>query len=132
MRLPDLLTSPLILMDAGHSVRVLIERAFESIGRSVTPAYEASYLATALGLAKAGLGVAVIAFSAADAAATQAAGLRARIVEHPALVRHISLIESASRSLSPAARELVASIRQTWGRSRPARDAVPWPRCPSP
>jgi LysR family transcriptional regulator, carnitine catabolism transcriptional activator len=120
VRLVDLLGLPLILMDTGHSVRVLIDRAFESTGRSVVPAYEASYLTTALGLAKAGLGVAVIAFSAADAAATQAAGLRARIVEHPALVRHISLIESAGRSLSPAAHELVVSIRQTWGRTRPA------------
>jgi DNA-binding transcriptional LysR family regulator len=76
-------------------------------------AYEASYVPTALGLAKAGLGVAVIAYSAADAAATEAAGLRARVIEHPALVRQISLIESARRSLSPAARELVAAIRVT-------------------
>ncbi len=113
VRLRDLLGCPLILLDGDHSVRVLIERAFESIGRPVAPAYEASYVPTALGLAKAGLGVAVIACSA-DAAAAQAAGLLARVIEHPALVRQISLIESTRRSLSPAAGELVAVVRATW------------------
>lgn len=111
VRLQDLLACPLILMDADYSVRTLIERAFESIGHPVLPAYEASYVPTALGLAKAGLGVAVIAYSAADAAATQAAGLRARVIEHPTLMRQISLIQRANRSLSPAAQQLVDTIR---------------------
>jgi len=120
VRLRDLLGCPLILLDGDHSVRVLIERAFESIGRPVAPAYEASYVPTALGLAKAGLGVAVIAYSA-DAAAAQAAGLRARLIEHPALVRQISLIESTRRSLSPAAGKLVAVVRATWGKEHAPR-----------
>jgi DNA-binding transcriptional LysR family regulator len=114
VRLRDLVGCPLILLDGDHSVRVLIERAFESLGHSIVPAYEASYVPTALGLAKAGLGVAVIAY-AADAGVTQAAGLRARVIEHPSLVRQISLIESARRSLSPAARDLVADVRASWG-----------------
>jgi len=117
VRLRDLLGYPLILLDGDHSVRVLIERAFESLGRSVTPAYEASYVATALGLAKAGLGVAVVAYSA-DAGAIHAAGLRSRVIEHPALVRQIGLIESARRPLSPAAQELVAAIRTAWEATR--------------
>jgi LysR family transcriptional regulator, carnitine catabolism transcriptional activator len=114
VQLDDLLSVPLILMDHDYSVRELIERAFESAGHSVLPAYEVSYVPTALGLAKAGLGVAVIAYSAADAAATRAAGLRARVIEHRSLVRYISLIERANRSLSPAAHELVSTIRATW------------------
>jgi DNA-binding transcriptional LysR family regulator len=118
VRLRDLVGCPLILPDGNHSVRVLIERGFESLGRSVAPAYEASYVPTALGLARAGLGVAVIAY-AADAGATQAAGLRARVIEHPALVRHISLVESARRPLSPAARDLADEIRATWGKGAP-------------
>jgi DNA-binding transcriptional LysR family regulator len=116
IRLEDLLATPLILMDTEYSVRVLVEQAFESIGRPVLPAYEASYVPTALGLVKAGLGVAIVAFSATDVAAVQAAGLRAHIIDHPLLVRHISLIECASRSLSPAAQELVATVRDTWGK----------------
>jgi hypothetical protein len=49
----------------------------------------------------------------ADAAATEAAGLAARVIEHPMLVRQISLIESASRSLSPAAQHLVSAVRSS-------------------
>jgi len=111
-RLEDLLTVPLVLMDPDYSVRTLVDRAFESIGHLVVPAYEASYVPTALGLVKAGLGVAVIAFSAADEAATQAAGLRARVIEHPMLVREISLIESTKRSLSPAAQQFLEAVRE--------------------
>ena len=43
------------MTDSEYTVRAPIERAFESIGRPVVPAYEASYVATALGLVKAGL-----------------------------------------------------------------------------
>ena len=92
-------------------MRTLVDRAFESLGHLVTPAYEVSYVPTALGLVKAGLGIAVIAFSAADEAATQSAGLRARVIEHPALVREIGLIESTGRSLSPSAQQFASAIR---------------------
>jgi len=112
VRLEDLLTVPLILMDSEYSVRTLVDQAFESIGKGVAPAYEASYVSTALGLVKAGLGVAVLAYSAADEAATQAAALRARVIEHPMLVREISLIESTRRSLSPAAQQFLEAVRQ--------------------
>jgi LysR family carnitine catabolism transcriptional activator len=107
----DLVTLPLILMDTEHSVRILIERAFDAIGAAVIPAYEASYVPTALGLVKAGLGVAILAFSAGEQAAIHE--LRIRAIEHPMLVRHISLIESASRSLSPAAQQMADAVRET-------------------
>ena len=118
VRLRDLTGCPLILLDTESSVRVLIERAFQAIGRSVRPAYEASYLPTALGLAKAGLGVAVIAYSASGVVATRAAGLRARVIEHPALVRQIGLIENARHPLSPAAQQLSTAIRAAWETAR--------------
>jgi DNA-binding transcriptional LysR family regulator len=118
IRLEDLLACPLILMDSQYSVRVLIERAFESIGASVVPAYEASYVPTALGLVRAGLGVAVLAFSAHET--VELAGLRARVIAHPMLVRHISLIESVGRSLSPGAHEFASAIRDACQRRKPA------------
>ena len=114
--LEDLLESPLILMDREYSVRALIERAFHSIGRTVVPAYEASYVPTALGLVKAGLGIAVVARSAAGEAA-ELVGLRARPIDHPELVRHIGLIECAGRSLSPAAQQLVGAVHQACRRT---------------
>ena len=121
IRLEDLSSIPLILMDSQYSVRALIAHAFESVGRPVVPAYEASYVPTALGLVKAGLGVAIIAFSAHET--VQLSGLRARTIAHPMLVRHISLIESANRSLSPAA----AAIRRGRLRGIPATAARPGP-----
>jgi hypothetical protein len=36
------------------------------------------------------------------------------VIEHPALVRQISLIENAHRPLSPAAQGLAAAIRSAW------------------
>ena len=107
--LNDLLPSPLILMDHEYSVRDLIEQAFHSIGRMVVPAYEASYVPTALGLVKAGLGIAIIAQSALGEAA-ESVGLRVRAIEHPMLMRHIGLIESATRSLSPAAQQFAGVV----------------------
>lgn len=116
IRLEDLLNSPLILMDREYSVRALIERAFHSIGRSIVPAYEASYVSTALGLVKAGLGIAIVARSAAGEAA-ELIGLCARPIDHPMLVRHISLLECAGRSLSPAAQQFVNAVCETCRRS---------------
>jgi DNA-binding transcriptional LysR family regulator len=116
VRLEDLLASPLILMDREYSVRALIERAFESIGRSVVPAYEASYVPTALGLVKAGLGIAIVALSAAGEAA-ELVGLQARPIDHPMLVRRISLIERAGRSLSPAAQQFAGAVSETCRRT---------------
>src|ERR1043166_4031253 len=109
VELSDLFESPLILMDPEYSVRALIDQAFQSIGRPVVPAYEASYVPTALGLVKAGLGVAIIALSAMGEAA-ELVGLRIRRVDHPMLVRHIGLIEMAGRSLSPAAQQFASAV----------------------
>jgi LysR family carnitine catabolism transcriptional activator len=81
-------------MDREYSVRSLIERAFHSIGHTIVPAYEASYVSTALGLVKAGLGVAIVARSAAGEAA-ELVGLRTRPIDHPRLVQRISLLEIA-------------------------------------
>jgi len=72
-----------------------------------------SYVPTALGLVKAGLGLAIVSRSAAGEAA-ELVGLKAARIEHPMLVRHISLIESATRSLSPAAQQLVDVVRDAW------------------
>jgi DNA-binding transcriptional LysR family regulator len=110
--LEELVKYPLILMDSQYSVRTLIDAAFESIGHSAAPAFEVSYVPTALGLVKAGLGVAIVSRSAVGETA-ELVGLLAIRIEHPMLIRHISLIESASRSLSPAAQQLVGAVRDS-------------------
>lgn len=122
VRIEHLLAVPLILLDPQYSVRVLVDRAFESIGRSVTPAFEVSYVPTALGLVKAGLGVAILALSAHES--VPLGGLRARPIVHPLLVRRISLIESAQRSLSPAAQQFAAAVHATCRQRRPGSSAA--------
>jgi LysR family transcriptional regulator, carnitine catabolism transcriptional activator len=112
VRAADLLGFPLILMDREYSVRMLIDAVFERLGKVVAPAFEASYVPTALGLVKAGLGIAVIAFSAAAAASTEAAGLCALAIDDPTLVRQVSIIEASGGSLSPAAEQFLAAIRE--------------------
>ena len=54
IELRDLDGLPLILMDPDSSVRRLVDRAFESIGRLATPAFEATYMSTAAGMVRAG------------------------------------------------------------------------------
>jgi LysR family transcriptional regulator, carnitine catabolism transcriptional activator len=110
--LKELAELPLILMERTRSARQLVDAAFQSLGIAMMPRYEASYVRTALGLVKAGLGVALIAFSAANEAATHSAGLRGRAIDDPMLVREIGIIESATRPLSPAARDFVDAVRQ--------------------
>jgi len=108
--LDGLLKVPLIVMNPEYSVRTLVDRILESSGKSVEPAFEASYVPTAIGLVKAGLGVAIIALSAAREPA-QLAGLRVRAISHPALARHIGIIQRAGSSLSPAAERFLKAVR---------------------
>jgi len=103
---------PLILMDPGYTVRTLIDIAFESIAQPVTPAHEAAYVPTALALVGAGLGVAVLACSAADRTGIETGGLVTRVIDHPMLVRYIAVIESATRSLSPAAIQFLNTVSE--------------------
>ena len=57
---------PLVLTDPESSVRALVDRAFASRGLRALPAYEATYMSTAVGMVRAGLGVAVLPSSAVD------------------------------------------------------------------
>ena len=110
IQLEHLLAYPLILMDKQFGVRTVVDAAFETLGSVIAPAYELSYVPTALALVSVGLGVAVLAASATVAAAIRGAGLDARVIDHPMLVRRIDLIEHATRSLSPPAQEFADAV----------------------
>ncbi len=102
----DLAGRPLILTDPQSSVRMLFERA---LGVAVEPAFEVTYISTAMGLARAGLGVAVLPTSAMETAAMP--GLAARPLRGAAFARRIGVIRRAGRSLSPAAEAFLAALR---------------------
>jgi DNA-binding transcriptional LysR family regulator len=109
VQLRDLIGLPLILMDKESSVRRLVDRAFEGIGALATPAFEATYMSTAAGMVKAGLGVALLPSSASETG--ELTGLRSRPIKHPALTRDIGIVQKSGRSLSPAAESFMKFMK---------------------
>lgn len=101
---------PLILTAPGSSVRKLVERALDREGAEISVAGEANYMSTAVGMVRAGLGVAILPESAVEA--VSCSGLVVRPIRSAGLVRKIGIIRKAGRSLSPAAANLVEAIRQ--------------------
>jgi DNA-binding transcriptional LysR family regulator len=72
---------------------------------------EAAYMATAMGMARAGLGLAVLPAAAVEAAGQ--AGLVAIAIRRPILRRRIDILRRADRSLSAAAESLVLLLKRT-------------------
>jgi len=112
----DLAGWPLIFMDTQSSVRAHVERAFAARGIATAPAFEVTYMSTAVGLVKAGLGVSLLPTSALEL--ELASGLRVRVLRDAALRRSISLIRKEGRSLSPAAERLLSVLRGTLRRAQ--------------
>jgi LysR family transcriptional regulator, carnitine catabolism transcriptional activator len=101
---------PLVLTSRDSSLRELVERALDHDGLSVTVAHEATYMTTALGLAAAGLGVAIL----PDAANTSASRAIRRVeIRKPVLTRQIGILTRAGRSLPPAAHKLVEVLQRS-------------------
>src|SRR4051812_11680051 len=58
--LDRLIDEPLILMDTQSSVHSLVDRAFADRGHLAVPAYEVTYMSTAIGLVRVGLGITIL------------------------------------------------------------------------
>lgn len=108
VRLKDLVNYPLILMDPQTSVRMLVDRAFESIGHFPAPAYEVTYMSSVVGMVKAGLGVALL--PSATLEIEELSGLTSRPVHHPGLTRRIVAVQKSGRNLSPAAAKFLNAL----------------------
>jgi len=109
IELRDLVGLPLVLMDPESSVRKLVDRAFESIGELVPPVIEATYMSTAAGMVRAGLGTTILPTAALEMG--DLSGLRSRLIKSPELTREIGVIQKAGRSLSPAADSFLKSLK---------------------
>ena len=124
--LADLLDSPLILMDRDSSVRRVVDQACATLGRIAAPAYEPAFMATAIGMVRAGLGATLLPSSALEISA--ASDLIVHPLDHPGLTRQLGVLKKRERSLSPAAEAFVAALRaraKEWftGSPRPASKA---------
>lgn len=92
---------PLILMDPETSVRHVVDAAFMDAGRTPITACEAIYMMTAVGLVRAGLGLAVLPGSAREIRSEPK--LRSRPIDDPRFVRMNTIFKKRGRTLPPAA-----------------------------
>jgi DNA-binding transcriptional LysR family regulator len=108
--LRDVASFPLILMSKGSSVRTILERALENKNLEFRLACESNYMSTAIGLVRAGMGIAILPQSVVDVAACQ--GIRIQPITSPDMTRKIGIIRKRNRTLSPAAEEFAARLRE--------------------
>jgi DNA-binding transcriptional LysR family regulator len=109
LTLADLTTAPLILMDSQSSVRALVEEAFLRSGKVLAPAYEVTYMTTAVGLVKAGQGITLIPSSAFELRTLS--GMQVREVAHRGFERRIGVLRKAGRTVSPAAEGFIDVLK---------------------
>ncbi|HEY1802004.1 MAG TPA: LysR family transcriptional regulator [Terriglobales bacterium] len=96
---------PLILLDRNRSdSRMILDTAFAAAGHLVIPACEVGCSSAAVGLVRAGLGIALLASLAISASNLHSfTELSSRFIHAPHLERRIKLIRKVGCSLSPAA-----------------------------
>jgi DNA-binding transcriptional LysR family regulator len=100
---------PLILTEKSGSLRNTFESAAEKAQLSLHLAFEVNQISTALGLASAGLGVAILNESAL--AHNQSENLVRIEISGPAISRPIHLVRRKDKPLSPTAEALLQELR---------------------
>jgi DNA-binding transcriptional LysR family regulator len=102
---------PLILMDEESTVRAMTNRAFREAGKPVKPVIETTYMATAVGMVRAGLGVALLPSTASEA--KPAGRVKSRPVAGKNFERPIFVVRKAGRTLPPASEAFVTMLLGT-------------------
>jgi DNA-binding transcriptional LysR family regulator len=101
-------------MMPGTSMRITIERAFAAAGLSYEPAFEVRNHSSVLGLAEAGLGIAIL----PESVVVNTTNRRTQTVavRNPEIVRDIGILQRRGEVLSPAAAELAKLLKQAFAR----------------
>lgn len=102
---------PLVLMTAGSSVRDMVDEAFSQAGLVAEGACEVNYIATAVALVQAGLGVAVLPSTAVEV--NSQSGVVSRPIAGPGFTRDIALVKRKGSTLHPSAAAFVARLEAT-------------------
>jgi LysR family transcriptional regulator, carnitine catabolism transcriptional activator len=110
--LKELLVCPLILTGKDSSVREILERSLKKGKLVPTIAYETNYMSTAIGMVKAGLGIAILPEVANAGGVSE---IRSIPIIKPTLSRRIDIICKRDRSLAPAAGKMADLLRQMSG-----------------
>jgi DNA-binding transcriptional LysR family regulator len=108
--LQELLACPLIVTGRDSGVREILQDALKRAKRSVTFAFEVNYLSTALGIVKAGLGIAILPDVVAEM--DRSGEICCVAIHKPVLTRKVEIIQMKDRSLSPSAAQMVEILKQ--------------------
>ena len=117
LRWADLAGVPVIILARSSALRLPVDLGFEAAGIALKPAFEVGQIATALALASAGLGVALL---PGYARAARHHGLVALDLTAPLIRREVALIHPTGRSLSPAAAEFSDYLTHSLRRLAPS------------
>lgn len=117
VRWAELAGHPLVALTRDSAIRRLMEIGFESAELQLTPAYEVHQIATALGMVKAGLGIAVLPTYARSGMLSEE--IVARPLTDPDIGRDIVLIHASGRSVSPAVSAFTPILRKAVRRLTP-------------
>jgi len=90
---------PIVMLDARTSVRAVTDQAFRAAKLMPAPAAEATYMMTALGMVRAGIGITLLPALAREIAAEPS--LRSKRINDPNFSRQVSLIKKKNRTLPP-------------------------------
>jgi DNA-binding transcriptional LysR family regulator len=101
---------PLVMLDSRTSVRAVTDQAFRSAKLMPTPVTEATYMTTALGMVRAGIGITLLPSSAREINAEP--GLRTRRINDPNFSRQVSLIKKKNRTLPPLSKAFAEHLAQ--------------------
>lgn len=104
----DLARHPLVLMDRATSVRQVVEAAFAAAGIVPLVGAEVTYMASAVGMVRAGLGIAILPGSAMEVRAER--GLRSQRIEGEGFARPIAVVKRRGRTLPPASERFLAEL----------------------
>ena len=108
LRWVDLVDARLVRMSSGSHIRRMVDETLARLGMSKRPYVEVSLITTAVGMVRAGLGVAVLPGLAAAVCDTR--DLRVLTLVEPEIRRPIGLLHRAPALLSPAAQQFTRFV----------------------
>lgn len=106
--LEQLAQFPHVMLTPGTSVRRVVDAALHARGLSVASVCEVTYMMAAVGMVRAGLGIAILPMGAREPLSEPT--VVTRPVDEPGLVRTVSIIRRRKRSLSPVAAAFLDSL----------------------
>lgn len=107
---------PLVLMSNATSVRAVVDAAVAAEGLTADVAAEATYMSTAVGMVRAGLGIAILPETAMEIGALPT--LRSALIDSDRLARPISVVRRRGRTLPPASAAFLKHLEATFARLR--------------